>query len=119
MATSGLHWPARNPYRLKSAQSSFANFMGVPYWRMRNSASVLYQCWSLLTSMSFVVHVHGNNCGDIVNLGNIVIPETIEVTSASSRHHQPLDLPEIFPADLDMPSQEGQADIFLRDFWFN
>jgi hypothetical protein len=66
----------------------------------------------------FVCHVHGNNCGNLVNAANVVFPETLEVTYANRRLYKPAMEVEIFPQALDMPNQPGRADLFLGAFRF-
>ncbi|MBN8898971.1 MAG: FkbM family methyltransferase, partial [Rhodospirillales bacterium] len=66
----------------------------------------------------FVCHVHANNCGDVYNIGNVPVPDTLEITFANRSRYQPLDVMEVFPTPLDMPNQRGRADIFLGAFRF-
>lgn len=71
-----------------------------------------------LTSSFFLCHVHGNNCGNLVNVHNIVLPETLEMTFAKTGLYQSSDTQEVFPQKPDMPNQPGRADFFLGTFKF-
>jgi hypothetical protein len=81
-------------------------------------AAVADQCFRALAQHFFVCHVHGNNSADIYNVGNVPIPDVLEVTFASRSIYQPLDKIELFPTALDQPNQPGRADIFLGPFRF-
>jgi len=69
-----------------------------------------------LTRDFFVCHVHGNNCGNLVNLHNIVLPETLEITFVNSSLYESVDTGQVFPQELDMPNQPGRADFYLGGF---
>jgi hypothetical protein len=81
-------------------------------------SDVAYRCFSKLSAGFFVCHVHGNNFGHLYNVGNVTVPDTLEVTFANRACYQPIDSPEIFPTPIDMPNQPGRADIFLGTFRF-
>jgi hypothetical protein len=66
----------------------------------------------------FVFHVHGNNCGNVSNVANIPIPDSLEVSFANRDRYEAVDTAEIFPGALDMPNQQGRADLFLGTFQF-
>ena len=66
----------------------------------------------------FLCHVHGNNCGNLVNLHNIVLPETLEMTFAKTAVYPSVETHESFPQRLDSPNQPGRADFFLGAFKF-
>jgi hypothetical protein len=71
-----------------------------------------------LHTQFFVCHVHANNCGNLANVANIAIPESLEVTFANRQRYASLPSSALFPTPLDMPNQEGRADIFLGSFQF-
>jgi hypothetical protein len=81
-------------------------------------AELAYRCFTKLCTGFFVCHVHANNCGNVYNLGNVMVPDTLEITFANRTHYQPVDSLEIFPTPIDMPNQPGRADIFLGAFRF-
>ena len=83
-------------------------------------ATAAEACFSRFAEAGFfVAHVHGNNCGDFVNVGNVAFPETLEVLFANRRRYRPVaDGVELFPTSLDMPNQKGRADLFLGSFRF-
>jgi hypothetical protein len=82
-------------------------------------AEIAQRCFTRLSADFFVCHVHANNCGNVYNVGNVLVPESLEVTFASRAHYQPVDSVEIFPTPIDMPNQAGRADIFLGAFRFS
>lgn len=81
-------------------------------------AALAGRCFGALTQDFFVCHVHGNNCADIYNVGNVTIPDCLEVTFANRSIYRPLDEAELFPTPLDQPNQPERADIFLGTFRF-
>jgi hypothetical protein len=72
-----------------------------------------------LTKNHFVCHVHGNNCGNFVNVGNIPIPQSLEITFASRVRFTPSETAETFPTSLDRPNERNRADLYLGGFRFN
>lgn len=76
------------------------------------------RCYAKLAEIFFVCHVHANNCGNLFNVGNIALPESLEVTFANKNRYAARETAELFPGPLDMPNQEGRADIFLGSFRF-
>ncbi|MBN8929635.1 MAG: hypothetical protein BGO51_02740 [Rhodospirillales bacterium 69-11] len=82
-------------------------------------ANAAYRVFARLAEEFFVCHVHANNCGDLCNVGNTCFPDTLEVTFANRRNYTPVDAVEIFPTPIDMPNQQGRADIFLGAFRFS
>lgn len=82
------------------------------------SLSQARRVFEKLTSSFFLCHVHGNNCGNLVNVHNIVLPETLEMTFAKATEYRAVDTQEVFPQALDMPNQPGRADFFLGSFRF-
>jgi hypothetical protein len=71
-----------------------------------------------LSRTHFVYHVHGNNCGNFTNVGNIVVPETLEVSFGLRSAYRTTPNALKFPTALDRPNQKGRADLFLGTFDF-
>lgn len=71
-----------------------------------------------LAEKFFVFHVHGNNCGNLTNVQNIVLPESLEVSFARKDLYPSEPTDELFPQTLDMPNQKGRADFYLGCFRF-
>jgi hypothetical protein len=82
-------------------------------------ADLAHRCFAKLCTSFFVCHVHANNCGNVYNIGNVLVADTLEITFANRTHYQPVDSVEIFPTPIDMPNQSGRADIFLGAFRFS
>ncbi len=66
-----------------------------------------------------VVHVHGNNCGNLANVANVAVPQSLEVTFAARDSYDLTDSMEMFPTPLDLPNQPGRADLYLGPFRFD
>jgi|GEM_PF-598672 len=66
-----------------------------------------------------VIHVHGNNCANFANVGNVVFPQVLEVSFASREVYAFADVATKFPTALDRANQPGRADLFLGDFDFS
>jgi hypothetical protein len=69
-----------------------------------------------LSRTHFVYHVHGNNCGNFTNVGNVVVPETLEVSFGLRSAYRTGPNTLRFPTELDRPNQTGRADLFLGAF---
>jgi hypothetical protein len=82
-------------------------------------AELAHRCFTRLCTGFFVCHVHANNCGNVYNIGNVLVADTLEITFANRTHYQPVDSLEIFPTPIDMPNQPGRADIFLGAFRYS
>ena len=65
-----------------------------------------------------VVHVHGNSCGGLVNLNNLVIPRVMEFTFVNRSLYDLEDTDELFPGPLDISCDAYQPDIYLGSFRF-
>lgn len=72
-----------------------------------------------LARSHFVHHVHGNNCADFANVGNVVVPQSLEVSFARRADYRCEPDPGLsFPTPFDRPNQPGRADLFLGGFRF-
>lgn len=65
-----------------------------------------------------VVHVHGNNCANFVNIGNVVVPQSLEVSFALRDAYELTASDEVFPTPLDRPNEPDRADLYLGQFRF-
>lgn len=84
-----------------------------PAWRAR-AERVLRK----LRARFEVVHVHGNNAGPHALIGQVPVPDIIEVSYARSATYRCEDTDEIFPTPLDRPNVPGRADLFLGSMRF-
>lgn len=82
------------------------------------SLSLFADVFAKLNGTHAVVHVHANNCCNLLNIQNVAVPDTIEVTYASRAHYtfEPTD--EVFPGPLDAPNLASRPDIWLGSFRF-
>lgn len=71
-----------------------------------------------LSSLFKVVHVHGANTGRLAVFSNLAFPTVIEITWANISLYEFEESNEIFPTELDAPTDENYADIFLGNFIF-
>jgi hypothetical protein len=71
-----------------------------------------------LAATHAVFHVHGNNCSSFANVGNVVIPQSLEVSFALRANYRTAPSAELFPTPLDRPNQPGRADLYLGAFRF-
>ena len=65
-----------------------------------------------------VFHVHANNFGSIVNIGNVALPQTLEISFANRSCYSFKDNDESFPTAIDRPNNSSVADIYLGPFRF-
>jgi len=71
-----------------------------------------------LSSMFRVIHVHGANTGRLAVFSNLPFPTVIEITWANRSLYEMEESDEIFPTELDAPTDLNFADIFLGKFVF-
>jgi hypothetical protein len=71
-----------------------------------------------LATTHAVIHVHGNNCGNFTNVGNVVVPQSLEVSFALRDAYTLTEAMMNFPTPLDCPNQPGRADLYLGPFRF-
>ncbi len=64
------------------------------------------------------VHVHGNNYAPVLHIGNITLPDVLEVTFVNKRKYDTLDGDEVFPTSLDAPNNPTLKDYPLGYFRF-
>jgi hypothetical protein len=84
-----------------------------PDWRNR-ARRVLAK----LSDTHAVVHVHGNNYGPMISIGDMLIPDVIELALVRSRSYAVTDAVADFPGPLDNPNDSGRLDYFLGSFDF-
>ena len=65
-----------------------------------------------------VVHVHANNYGPILAIGNLLFPSVLEVTYANKAKYVFEDTDETFPGALDAPNLAAAPDYELGRFVF-
>jgi hypothetical protein len=51
-------------------------------------------------------------------VGNVVVPQTIEVSFVRRGLYEIIPETRIFPTELDAPNEPGRADLFLGTFTF-
>jgi hypothetical protein len=71
-----------------------------------------------ITESFSVIHIHANNCADVFNIANVMVPDVLEVTFANNSIYKFSETNEIFPTELDAPCSPGRPDIFLGAFRF-
>ena len=77
-----------------------------------------FRVFKKLNAAFVVFHVHANNCGSIVNIGNVAIPQTLEISFANRNCYSFKDAHESFPTSIDRPNNPYVADIYLGNFCF-
>ena len=87
--------------------------IGQTAWRRR-----MLRVFEKLTKNHCVVHVHGNNCGKLVHIGDVTLPEVLEITFVRRKDYYIRESDEQFPTELDRPNNPGAPDIFLGNFKF-
>ena len=65
-----------------------------------------------------VVHLHGNNFGGRVFIGEQAIPQSLEVSFVHRDLYPCEDAAEEFPSPLDVPNDPGRPDLYLGAFRF-
>lgn len=70
---------------------------------------------SKLAATHVPVHVHGNNVRLPVRIGDLILPDVIEVSWVRRSDHEGRFIPrhEPFPTDLDRPNIAHRVDLFL------
>jgi hypothetical protein len=59
------------------------------------------------------IHVHANNCGRVVLLGGVMMPDSLELTYVRSSDYSFTECRRVFPTALDMPNDHTRADLYL------
>ncbi len=77
-----------------------------------------HRVFEKLNRAFFVAHVHGNNCTPMVNIANVPVPSTIEVTFVNRARCACEESGEVFPTALDAPNNAAWPDLFLGAFRF-
>ncbi len=88
--------------------------LGEPEFRSR-----AYDVFAKLARFHAVIHVHGNNCSNFANVGNVMVPQSLEISFALRSAYHLVDELMIFPTRFDRPNQPGRADLFLGHFHFD
>lgn len=84
-----------------------------PGWRQ-----VFSRVIKKLANYYAVVHVHANNHAGFSNIGNVVVPNVLELTFANRKIYSFSETDEIFPGPLDAPNDPRRPDMHLGSFRF-
>ncbi|HKN07884.1 MAG TPA: hypothetical protein VJ376_00110 [Pseudomonadota bacterium] len=87
--------------------------MSQPGWRLR-----ALQIFEKLSRTHCVLHVHGNNRSPLVVVGNVSIPDVIELTFVRRKDYNIRESDTVFPTELDRPNYPGDQDLYLGAFRF-
>ena len=69
---------------------------------------------SKLNKTHQLVHIHGNNCGYVIRIGNSVFPDVFEATYVlKDKYNFEEDCDISLPLPLDIPNDKGRPDIIL------
>lgn len=79
---------------------------------------ILSACFEKLLKSFCVVHIHPNNCGDIVKRGNIEVPMTMEFTFLNKKRVRTQKPVLTFPNKLDRPNDPNGRDLTLPGCWY-
>jgi hypothetical protein len=82
------------------------------------SFRLLASCFEKLLESFSVVHIHPNNCGDIVKRGNIEVPMSMEFTFLNRKRVNSETPVQTFPNRLDAPNDPHEKDIKLPKCWY-
>jgi hypothetical protein len=82
-------------------------------WRDR-----AHRVLSKLNHRHAVVHIHGNNFRPMISIGDILVPDVIELTYVRSRGYALTDTTADFPGPLDNPNDSSRLDYYLGSFNF-
>ena len=88
-------------------------FFGDPTWR-----AAAYRTVEKLCKTHCVIHVHGNNCDQLVLVGSKLVPNVIELTFVRRDTYEISASRTVFPTELDSPNDATAPDIFLGSFRF-
>lgn len=90
-------------------------FQGLAEPHYRN---LIDRCLAKLSQGFALVHVHANVWGGISSLGNVMMPNVIEVALANRFVYEVEDTDETFPGPLDQSCDPAQPDLYLGTFRF-
>lgn len=114
----GAEWPviAEAPERTLGQFAQIAiEFHGMSRAATPRGHAAIVAALSKLAATHVPVHVHGNSYHTPLWIGDLVLPDVLEVTWARSRDHEGRFVPrdEPFPTDLDRPTLPDRPDLFL------
>jgi len=78
---------------------------------------ILSACFEKLLKSFYVVHIHPNNCGDVVRRGNVEVPMGMEFTFLNKKRVGTTMPIHTFPNKLDKPNNPTGRNIRLPDCW--
>jgi hypothetical protein len=71
-----------------------------------------------LTDDYAVIHVHANNWGDFHRVGDLILPNSLEITFVNRGVYSVCETDEIFPGPMDAPNLPDRPDVYLGTFRF-
>lgn len=70
-----------------------------------------------LNKTHVLIHIHGNNCGVQLKMGNTIFPDVIETSYVSRDKYKISELESVsLPINLDFPNDRGRNDIVLGNW---
>ena len=78
----------------------------------------IHRCFKKLHDHYAVVHVHGNSCGGLANVGGVVFPNVLEISFANRLCYDFSSTDELFPGPLDCSCDAYSPDLYLGSFKF-
>jgi hypothetical protein len=80
---------------------------------------LLSSCFEKLLQSFCVVHIHPNNCGNVVKVKNITIPMSMEFTFLNKKRINSKFPVQSLPNKLDVPNDSRKKDIILPRCWYS
>jgi hypothetical protein len=87
--------------------------LSYPVWRRRAQRAL-----KKITDHFALVHVHANNFAASSNIGNVMVPNVMELTFLNRSMYELEHTDEVFPGPLDNPCNPAVPDTFLGCFRF-
>lgn len=111
-------WASTPPDRLSRFSQILCEVHGLADLADNDRRREIYGVFSTLNKAYAVVHVHGNICGGIANVGNVIFPNVLEITFANRDVYRFEPTDELFPGLLDTSCDAYSPDMYLGSFRF-
>lgn len=87
-------------------------------WSQKNFFSIISGLFDKILQEFYIVHNHPNNNDGLLNINDVEVPRTLELTFIRKDRTAFLGFRSDFPHILDRPNSNGIADLFLPQAWY-
>lgn len=104
--------------KLKRFRIIIVEFHNAEHWSDPAFFEIADSTFSKLLKHFYVLHIHPNNYGNLLRLGQVIVPDVFELSLVRKDRCTPIGNPETLPHALDRPCNPNNPEIILPEYWY-